>query len=143
MVQRVVRPGLNKQTAATSARAFPLIFMLFMYVIANIWGYIVANWRRIAIYVALVVVLVLMGLTVERCTRPKPPKLDEKQIREAQIAVEQHNNQKLKEILAESDTKVEEVDSNIKAIEEKRRQAARSYDGWTNDELAAELERRK
>lgn len=109
--------------------------------IANILGWFVAHWQRIAIFIGLIAVIFGGALLWKRCN--PPPKLDEKAIQKGQIAVEQHNNEVLKKVLAESDVKSQNIDANIKQAEENTRQAVKSYDGWTDEQLAEEFEKRK
>lgn len=113
-----------------------------MLVIANIIGWVVLNKRLVA-YIAGFLVLALVIIFVWRACRPGPPKLDEKQIQKYEQAVKERNDKALKEILAESDVRVQGIDNSIKASEEATEKAKRSYEGWSTDELAAELERRK
>jgi hypothetical protein len=112
--------------------------MLFL---ANIFGWFVAHVRLFAVLIAIFLVVFGTALLWKRCN--PPPKLDEKGIQKGQIAVEQHNNEILKQVLAESDTRERNIDANIKQAEENTRQAAKSYDGWTDEQLAEEFEKRK
>ena len=99
--------------------------------------------KRVIIVAALSIVLIIAAVLVFRSCRTPEPKLNQKEIIDAQIAVEQHRTEELKGILANSDVRVQAIDSNIKQAEEAREKAVRNYDGWTVDELAAELEKRK
>lgn len=99
--------------------------------------FIVDHWK---IIVPAVVLIVVVGFVYRACNRP--PKLDEKAIAEAQKAIAKQDREEMVKILAESDTKEAEIDSNIKAIEQAREDAKKNYTGLSNDELAAELERR-
>jgi hypothetical protein len=72
----------------------------------------------------------------------KPPRLNEKQIQKAQDAIAKQEREEMLEVLAESDTAEDAIDSNIKQIELDREAAKQNYTGLSNDELATELERR-
>jgi len=112
-----------------------------MLILANVIGWITAHGRVILIGLALVVVIVASAVTFNRCK--SKPHLDERQIQKANEAIEKHNDEKLTEILAESDTRIDNIDSTLKEAEERTEKAKQNYDGMTTDELAAEIERRK
>lgn len=112
---------------------------------ANILGWIYANWRwaaGIVVGIILLVVLFSVSMRIYRWFNPLP-KLDEVQIQKGEQAVKDRNDAKLKEILAESDTHVENADSTIKQAEQNIEDARKTYDSWTTDELLKEFERRK
>lgn len=98
---------------------------------------VVDHWK---LFLAAVVLIVVVSLVYRACSRP--PKLDEKAIQKAQTAIAKQDREEMIKILAESDTKEDEIDSNIKAIENARDQAKKNYTGKSNDELAEELNRR-
>lgn len=100
------------------------------------------TWQLKLVPVAIVLVLVLIVVGYQAC-KPGPAKLDEGQIQKAEQAIKTRNDAALKTILAESDTRVENIDAGIKQAEENTRQAVKKYDGFSLDELAAEIERRK
>jgi hypothetical protein len=116
-----------------------------MIILLTIWKFtklalwfVIDNWK---VVLPIVLVLVAAVFVFKACN--KPPSLNEKQIQKAEQAVKERNDKVLKEILAESDTRVDAIDSNIKLSEERTRDAVKSYEGMTVDELAAEIERRK
>lgn len=116
-----------------------------MLIMANILGWIYANWRwaaGIVVGIILLVVLFSVSMRIYRWFNPLP-KLDEVQIQKGEQAVKDRNDAKLKEILAESDTHVENADSTIKQAEQNIEDARKTYDSWTTDELLKEFERRK
>lgn len=88
------------------------------------------------------IVLIIAGVWFYRACGPKPAKLDERSIQKAQQAIAKQDREEMVKILAESDTKEAEIDSNIKAIEQAREDAKKNYTGKTNQELAEELNRR-
>lgn len=100
--------------------------------------------KFIAVGIGLLLLAVLF--VFQKCGKPKP-KLNEKEIQAAEIAVEEHNDQKLKEILATADAKEEIIAGNvanskvetINAVEA----AKKKYENMNTDELAKELESRK
>ncbi|HEX3100638.1 MAG TPA: hypothetical protein VHQ01_02540 [Pyrinomonadaceae bacterium] len=109
---------------------------IWLFIKRAFW-FVVDNWR----IVLPAVVLIAAGVFVYRaCNRP--PKLDEKAIQKSQTAIAKQDRDAMIQILAESDTKEAEVDSNIKAIENARDQAKQNYTGKSNDDLAEELNRR-
>jgi hypothetical protein len=108
--------------------------------IQNIIGWVVAHWRIVAGVVGVVFFLVIFGLVYRSCS--KPPKLDQKAIIEAQQAIAKEDRKVMVEILAESDVREQGIDNSIKAVEQATEDAKKNYTGLSNDELAAELERR-
>jgi len=85
-------------------------------------------------------VCIIGGLIFKACH--KAPKLDEKAIQKAQQAIAKQDREAMLQVLAESDTKEAQVDSNIKLAEQATKDAKKNYLGLSNDDLAAELERR-
>lgn len=104
------------------------------------------KWTLIVAVVLGLILVVGLGLWLKSCFS-KPAKLNEAEIQKGQQAIEQHNDEKLKEVLAAADAREQGIDANVArsdanvkvAVEE----AKKKYDGMTNDELAAELEKRK
>lgn len=113
--------------------------------VADKLGWLTSHWR-IVVYGVLAIAIITFGAVVYRSCKPQP-KLDEKEIREAQTAVEQRNDEKLKEILANSDAKVEGVDANVKAVDANANKvvedAKKRYSEMNTSELQAEIERRR
>jgi low affinity Fe/Cu permease len=110
----------------------------------RIFGFDFAKATRIARFVVVVlfaIVLLVGGLWLRSCFK-KTPKIDEKAVNKAQNAIAKQDREQMVEVLAESDTKEDEVDSNIKGIEHAREEAKKNYSGKSNEELAAELEKR-
>ena len=60
----------------------------------------------------------------------------------AQQAIENNDRKRMVEVLAESDVKEQGIDNSIKAAEEATAAAKENYQGMSNEEIAAELERR-
>jgi len=116
-----------------------------MLIMANILGWIYAHWKwavGVIVGIILLVVLFSVSMRVYRWFNP-PPKLDEVQIQKGEQAIKDRNDAKLKDILAESDTAVENADTTIKQAEQNTEDARKTYDSWTTDELLKEFERRK
>lgn len=116
-----------------------------MLIMANILGWIYANWRwaaGIVVGIILLIVLFSVSMRIYRWFNP-PPKLDEVQIQKGEQAIQQKNDERLKDVLAESDTAVENADTTIKQAEQNTENARKTYDSWTTDELLKEFERRK
>ena len=109
-------------------------------IFANIIGWIVAHKRLVVGAVAILFLVIVIGLVVRSCG--KSPKLDQKEILKAQQAIEKEDRKVMLEILSNSDVKEQAIDSNIKLIEQATEEAKKNYTGLSNQELAAELERR-
>lgn len=95
------------------------------------------NWKIVLPIFAVLIVVIFVN---RACN--KPAKLDEAAILKAQEAIAKEDRKEMIEILAESDNRKAEIDSSIKQIEMDREASKKNYTGWTNDEIAAELERR-
>jgi uncharacterized protein YpuA (DUF1002 family) len=106
----------------------------------NIFGWIWAHRRLVLIGVAVLMLLMLL-LWVRSCLN-RPAKLDLQEIQKAQQAIRENDRQEMVEILAASDVREQGIDNSILQAEESTRQAKKNYTGLSNDELAAELERR-
>lgn len=89
-----------------------------------------------------VIAILVIGIFVYRSCN-KPPKLNEAEIQKGEQAVKERNDKVLRDILANSDVREQAIDDSIKAAEDAKEKAKRSYEHLTTDELAAELERRK
>lgn len=116
-----------------------------MLIMANILGWIYAHWKwavGVIVGIILLVVLFSVSMRIYRWFNPLP-KLDEVQIQKGEQAIKDRNDAKLKDILAESDTAVENADTTIKQAEQNTEDARKTYDSWTTDELLKEFERRK
>jgi hypothetical protein len=116
-----------------------------MLIIANIIGWARVHWRVLAYGVAALVLLIAVGVIYKGCGKHEP-KFNQKEVTEAQNAVETHNVEKQKDVLAKSDVReekdVEQINEGDAATKQAIEDAKHKYDGMTNDELAAELERR-
>lgn len=113
--------------------------------IAGLFGLDVSKVQRWVIIIVLALVgALIIGAAVltKSCWTAHKAKLSEKQIQEAKVAVQTHNDEKLKQVLAEADTETENVDSNIKLAEQHTAEAKKNYDGWSHEQLADEAERR-
>lgn len=103
----------------------------------------VARW--ILVGVVAVVVLVASVFVFRSCNGRKV-KLNEKQIQDAKIAIAENDRQAMEKVLVESEVAEKQIDGNlvnaktetVNAIADAKQKAAT----MTNDELAAELERR-
>lgn len=99
------------------------------------------NWRSFAALAGMLFLMLLIVWGFRACR--SQPKLNEAEIKKAEIAIQERNREALKEILAESDVRLQGIDNSIKAAEEATRQAKKNYEGMSDAQLAAELERRK
>lgn len=111
-----------------------------MLILANITGWIVAHWRIVAIGAAAVVLFFVILFTFKACN--KPSKLDQKEIIEAQQAIEKNDRKVMVEILTNSDVREQGIDNSIILAEEATKKAKQNYSGKSNEEIAQELERR-
>lgn len=109
----------------------------------NFFLFLCSKWR----IVLPIIVIIVVGFYLRSCWSAHKAKLNEKQIEEAKIAIEQHNDEKLKEVFAQADTKQAVIDGTVANSEADTKkaeaEAKKKYDAMTNDELAAELEARK
>ena len=114
------------------------------------WGLSALSWIVLQIQKYWMQILVVVGIvalvaTVSLYFRKKP-RLDQKQIVEAQQAIAEQDRAKMVEILAISDAKEAEADGyvanakveTVNAIQESKKKWSEA----SNDELAKELERR-
>lgn len=116
--------------------------MLFL---ANIAGWVVAHWR-IVVYAALALVVLISGVMLFRSCGKKTPKLDQAEIIKAQQAIAANDRKIMVETIANSDAREAAIDQNLaNAKQVTMETVANSKAEWankTNEELAAELERR-
>lgn len=98
------------------------------------------NWK---IVLPIFAVLVLVIFINRACS--KPAKFDEKAIADAQDAIKEKNDEKLKEVLANADVKekviageVANAAANTEAI---KQEAKKKYDSMSAQELQAEFNR--
>ncbi len=115
-------------------------------VAGTILAFIAARWRPVAISVVCLIVLFYLLFAIRSCFN-KPPKLDEKAVAEARAAIEQRNDEKLREILVEAEVKENRIDANVANSDAETvnaiYEARRKYANMNTSDLAAELERRK
>lgn len=114
------------------------------------WGLSALSWIVLQIQKYWMQILVVVGIVALVATISlyfrKKPKLDQKQIVEAQQAIAEQDRAKMVEILAISDAKEAEADGyvanskveTVNAIQESKKK----WNELSNDELAKELERR-
>lgn len=112
--------------------------------ISNLWNIWWRQWTwplKFASIAALIALLVLVIGIFRSCGR-REPTLDQQQIRRSQEAIRKGDRREMIEILAESRVREQAIDNSIKLAEEATEKAKRDYSQLSNDELAAELERR-
>lgn len=99
--------------------------------------------RLLLIGFALIFAFVILGVTCGYQACNKPATLNEKQIQKGEQAKKDANDKALKQVLAESDARVEtEIDAPILVVEEATRQAEKKYENWTREQAQAEFDRR-
>jgi uncharacterized membrane protein YvbJ len=105
---------------------------------------VIAYWRWFVIFGCLIVVFVLIGFIFRAFHHG--PKLDQKQIQRAQTAIAKDDRDEMTRVLVESDVQEKKIDGNLAYASTNTQNAiADSKKQWadkSNDELAAELERR-
>lgn len=111
-----------------------------MLVLANIFGIVYAYRRVILVGVAGLVLILAIVFVFRACN--KPPKLDQEATIKAQQAIAKEDRREMIEVLAESAVKEQGIDNSIKAAEEATDKAKQDYSKLTNEQLAAELEKR-
>ncbi len=107
---------------------------------ANALGFLAAHKRAVLIALGVLAVLVLVLVAFKSCS-PKP-KLDQKEIIQAQQAIETNDRKKMVEVLAASDVREQGIDNSILQAENATEQAKQSYSDKSNSDLALELEKR-
>lgn len=110
------------------------------------WNVMTLKAKVVAIGLFLLLILVAVGGYKACKWLNPPPKLDEKAIQKAQDAITKKDREAMKQILVESDVAEKKIDANVAnasadtvtAYAEARKKA----NEMSNEELAAELERR-
>jgi len=110
--------------------------------LANIIGWVIANWRLMAIVAAVVGFLILFGFVMQSCE--KKPVLDDVQIQKNQDAVASGEREKMEEALVESRVTEKQINANradadnqrLKAKDDARKEAR----AMSNEDLAKTLE---
>jgi uncharacterized membrane protein YgaE (UPF0421/DUF939 family) len=112
--------------------------------IANAFGLDISKVQRVLFFVIGIILafLVLLLVIQVRSCMNRPPKLDQKEIIEAQQAIAKEDRKQMIEILAESDVREQGIDNSIKLAEEATEKAKQNYSQFSNVELATELDRR-
>jgi len=103
--------------------------------------FVLDNWKVVLPIVALLIALVFFVRWWSR-----PPKLDEKAIQKAQQAIAENDRKAMVEVLVASDIAEKQIDDNLANAEMEKfkafHEARKNAEALTNDELAAELNRR-
>ena len=117
--------------------------------LAASFGFDITKAQKIVIISGIILIgllILISGLTIRSCLSPTP-KLDERQIEQAQTAVAEKNEKAMRKILVESDLRLKEIEANVNRVENNTKrtieESRRKYAEMSVDELAAELERRK
>lgn len=112
--------------------------------VTSVFGTDLQKAQKLVVWILLVVGLIFviaLAVSMYSCLKPQP-KLDQKEIIEAQQAIETGDRKKAIEILTNSTVREQGIDNSIKLAEEATEKAKREYGQLSNDEIAAELERR-
>ena len=101
---------------------------------------------RIVVVVLALALLLIVGLQMKGCFKPKP-KFNEAEIQKAQKAVAETNRSEMIEVLAQSELREKNIDANVAASKAETLNSLHDsrikYDNLTNEELAREIEARK
>jgi hypothetical protein len=101
-------------------------------------------WDNKKVVLPIIGILILTIWFTRACNRP--PKLDEKAIQRAQQAIAENDREKMKEVLAESEVREQNIDANLAMADRQKVEALanarKKAEQMSNEELAAELERR-
>jgi hypothetical protein len=102
------------------------------------------NHRRgVLIFIGIVVLVVGSAIIYHSCTAPPVPHIDEQELQDAQVDIEQRNDEKLRQRLANSDAQLILAETNNNAAAANTVAAgSANYSNMNTSELAAELERR-
>lgn len=115
-----------------------------MLILANAFGFVVEKWRWFAVFAAIVLAFVLLGFIFRAFH--KSPKLNQVEIVKSQTAIATQDREEMTKILVDSDVREKNIDANVAyANTEVVNAQAESKKQWStasNDEMAAELERR-
>ena len=108
-------------------------------------AFLALPWKKIAIYAGAGILLLFIVFGVRSCFK-KTPKLNEKQIQEAKVAIAETDRKVMEKVLVESDANEAEINAAaVNATTVKVNTIVESKEKWANattDEMAAELERR-
>ena len=108
-------------------------------------AFLALPWKKIAI-VAVAAILLLLSILGVRSCFTKTPKLNEKQIHDAQVAIAENDRKVMEKVLVESDANEAEITATAaNATTVKVNTIVESKEKWANattEEMAAELERR-
>ena len=114
--------------------------------LANIIGFIYHFRRIIAITMLAAAVVIAVVLVMRSCDTSQPPQLSNAEIIAAQEAIAHNDREKMLQVLAESDARVAMVDKSLdeakRAVDESVTKTYQEWSSRSNEELAAELERR-
>jgi uncharacterized membrane protein YdfJ with MMPL/SSD domain len=113
--------------------------------VANILGFIYYHRRAIVLAIAAIAIIVGSVLAFRSCGR-REPKLNQAEIQAAQRAIAEQDREQMLYILAESEAREAAADKDLdeakKAATEAVMQVNREWSNKSNEEIAAELERR-
>ena len=113
--------------------------------LTQLWG-LLYTYRRVLAGIGLVLLLVVVGVFLNRACSPKPTPLDLQEIIKAQDAIDKGSKEERAKVLAEIEVKRKEINTNVadgrvEKLNEIDRITKENLQK-TNEELAAELERR-
>jgi predicted tellurium resistance membrane protein TerC len=120
-----------------------MTFVALKLILANAFGWVVANWRMVAILAAIGVIAIASIFFVRGCSQRKA-QLNEKELQQVHEAIETKERKKMEEVFVAVEVKEKEIDANVaysntqvvNAIAEAKKKASE----MSNDELAAYLE---
>jgi len=116
-----------------------------LFFLKRVGYFVVDNWRVVVTALAILLVLIATVMTYQSCQR-RSARLNQQEIIDLQKGIAENDRKVLEKILVDSDVREKQIDSNVanakvetmNAIAEAKKKAA----SMSNEELAAELERR-
>lgn len=113
-------------------------------ILETLWNVVKAvarHWRAVVITVVAIVVL-FAGIWLVKRIFFRPPHLNQRETERVKEHIDEMSRREMIEVLATSDAREKDIDNSIKMAEDETEKAKVSYADKSNEDLAAELERR-
>lgn len=111
-------------------------------IVLGIVDFVVSYWKIVIPLIAIIIIVVF----IQRACKAHSARLNEKQIVAAQQAIAKQDREEMTKVLVESDVQEKQIDQNVADAEVQKvaaiAESKKKAEAMTNDELAAELERR-
>lgn len=112
-----------------------------LFFVKRAFWFIVDNWKIVLPAIVLIILAVFFLRWWNR-----PPRLDEKAIAAAQQAIQKQDREEMQKVLTEIEVQEKQIDANVQDAQVQTEQAVKEAKDkaskMSNEELAAELERR-